>query len=128
MYNKWNPYSEEVNNMPPIYWTLAFNFLQTKAASDWDRFILPHAEMIGQLTHPEIYKEYRKLVNKKKKEDSLPKGQDDYKDTVEGISGSGSANAVYDPSVGLVDENGRVIISKEKYEQLTGIAGVAVSY
>lgn len=128
MYNKWNPYSEEVNSMPPIYWTLAFNFIQVKATSDWNRFILPHAEMIGQLTHPEIYTEYRKIVDKKKKDDSLNKGQDYYKETRNSISGGGSANAVYDPKIGLIDENGRVIIPKDKYEQLTGIAGVAVSY
>ena len=128
MYNKWNPYSEEVNDMPPVYWTLAFNFIQVKAASDWEHFILPHAEMIGQLTHPEIYTEYRKIINRKKKEDQLGKGQDYYSETATSISGGGVANSHYDPKVGLVDETGRVIIPKEKYEQLTGIAGVAVSY
>ncbi len=114
--------------MPPVYWILAFNFIQTKATFDWDHFILPHAEMVGQLTHPEIYTEYRKVMDRKKKADQLKKGQDYYEETKDSITGGGSANAIFDPERGLVDETGRVIISKEKYERMTGITGIAVSY
>jgi hypothetical protein len=128
MYNRWNPYSEEVKSIPSVYWIIAFNFIQVKSSQDWENNMLPHAELIGQLTHPEIYTEYRKFVDKKKKEDSLKKGESYYKETRNGFSGGGSSNAHYDPTIGLVDEEGRVIVPKDEYEQMTGIAGIAVSY
>jgi len=128
MYNKWNPYSEEINSIPPIYWILAFNFIQTKSKYDWEHVTKPHAELIGQLTHPEIYTEYKKIMDRKDKKDSLEKGKDFYEKTRDGIAGGGSANAIYDPKRGLVDEDGNIIISKDKYEEMTGIAGIAISY
>jgi len=124
MHNKWNPYSEEYQNMPWIYWVLAFNFLQIKTQFDWTNTMLPHAELIGQLTHPEIFQEYKKI----KKRAQIEEGADYYKDSADGIEGGGSANARYDPNVGLVDMKGNVIIPKEKYDQMFGLDGVAISY
>lgn len=128
MHNKWNPYSEEVSNIPWIYWIMAFNFLQIKATSDWDNKMLPHAEMIGQLTHPEIFTEYKKHKDKMEKREKLGKGQDYYESTVDGVEGGGTANAHFDPNIGLVDDKGRVVVPKEEYERMIGMEGVAISW
>lgn len=127
MYNKWNPYSKEVQDIPFVYWILAFNFLQVKSNYDWKNYMLPHAEMIGQLTHPEIFKEYAREKKKHEKIDSRKKGEDYYQSTREGIEGGGISNARYDPQKGLIDENGTVIIPKEKYNEMLGLDGIAIS-
>ena len=128
LYNKWNPYSKEVEDIPWIYWTLAFNMIQVRFKTDWDHKILPHAEMIGQLTHPEIFTEYKKQKDRIDKRDNLKTGQDYYETTPDGIEGGGIANAHYDPRLGLVDETGKILIPKEKYEQMLGMEGVAISW
>ena len=127
LYNKWNPYSKEVQEIPFVYWVVAFNFIQVKLSQDWKSFMLPHAEMIGQLTHPEIYKEYAREKKKYERLEKNPSGKDYFESTSVGIEGGGISNAKYDPQRGLVDEEGRVIIPKEKYDDMLGLDGVAIS-
>ena len=128
MNNKWNPYSEEIKNMPAIYWAMAFQFLQIQKKHEWENTYLPLAEMIGQLTHPEIYKEYRKVKDRYDKLKDKGEGADFYKETATGTEGGGVANAHYDPNLGLVDNDGKVIVPKENYENALGLDGVAISY
>jgi hypothetical protein len=128
MENRWNPYSEEVRNIPWIYWVLAFNFLQVKAKFNWESVMLPHAEAIGQLTHPEIYKEYAKIKKNREKIDGTNAGDSFYEENLQGISGGGASNARYDPTKGLIDLEGNVVIPKDKYEDMLGLDGVAISW
>ena len=128
LHNKWNPYSEENKNMPVTYWVTAFNFIRLQKKDEWDNLYKPLAEMIGQLTHPDIYKEYEKIKNKQAGIDDMEVNKDYYKETSGGRSGGGTAGAKFDPVKGLVDMNGNVIVSKEQYQNSIGLDGVAISY
>jgi len=129
LYNHWNPYSSEVNSIPSLYWALAFNFIQVEKRNQWETHIMPHAELVGQLTHPEIYKEYIVWKEREKRQKAFEKkGGDYYKEDRDGLVGASTANAYYDPMRGLVDTDGTVIIPKEKYEKMIGIDGIAVSW
>jgi hypothetical protein len=128
MENKWNPYSEEVKSIPPVYWVLAFHFLQVKTRNTWENVLLPHAEAIGQLTHPEIYREYDKIKKNRGKLDNTNPGDSYYNEGTWGVSGGGVSNAHYDPTKGLVDADGKVLIPNEEYLGMIGLDGVAVSF
>jgi len=96
---------------------------------DWDNFYLPQAELIGQLTHPEIYTEYLKYKKKKQKKEELKDGDSYTSVAPDGtIIGGGVSNAHFDPTIGLVDEKGNLIFTKEKYKDLLGLDGFAVTY
>jgi len=127
MHNKWNPYSDEVKNIPFIYWIVAFNFLQVQQRHTWNNFFLPQAELVGQLTHPEIYKEYDREKRKQEKLNTIKEGEDFYEETARGIEGGGVATVRYDPIRGLVDAEGKIIIPKEKYDEMLGLDGIAIS-
>jgi len=127
LYNKWNPYSDEIMNIPPIYWIVAFNFIQVQSRHAWKNNILPHAELIGQLTHPEIYKEYDKLKKRRDKLNDLQEGEDFYVENADGIEGGGSTTCRYDPIKGLVNADGDVVIPKEQYDNMLGLDGIAIS-
>lgn len=127
MHNKWNPYSDEVKNIPFVYWILAFNFIQVQQNHDWKNFMLPHAEMVGQLTHPEIYKEYDREKKKRETLNKTKEGEDFYKESASGIEGGGVATVRYDPVKGLVNEEGTIIIPKERYDEMLGLDGIAIS-
>jgi hypothetical protein len=125
MHNKWNPYSKEVQDIPIVYWALMFQQLQLKDKYEWDNKILPHAELILQLTAPENYKIY---YNEKERNKKINKEKDYYKEDASGIEGGGEATARYDPKRGLVDMQGNVIVPAEEFKELTGIDGVAISF
>ena len=130
LHNNWDPYSEQVKRLPSHFWIISFYMLQMKPIVNWKQVLEPHAELIGQLTHPDIYQQYNKLKKdyREKEKRGLPKqssitvGNRTINQTV--------ADAHYDISKGLVDADGNVIIPKEKYENLLneGSSGVAVSY
>jgi len=126
--NKWNPYADNIKSIPEIYWILAFNFLQVEHKSEWENMMQPHAELIGQLTRPEVFKEYIKAKEKQEKMSNLEEGQEYYSTTAQGFEGSSVANARFDPAIGLVDNAGNIIIPKEKYEKMIGMEGVAISW
>jgi len=126
--NNWNPYSKEILSIPQIYWVIAFHFIQVKKRYEWDNIHLPIAEMIGQLTHPEIYVEYNKIKEKKRRLKEAGPGGEFFEESRDGIQGGGTSNSHYDPERGLVDENGNVLISKEAYDDMVGIEGIALSY
>jgi len=128
MHNKWNPYSSEVKNTPWIYWILAFTQIQIEKKQQWEGIVVPHAELIGQFANPEMYQKYDQIKKEKGKVKGLKEGEQYYKETEEGIKGGGAANARYDPHKGLVDMNGNTIIPREKYNDMIGIDGVAISW
>lgn len=114
--------------MPAIYWAIAFNFIQVKLQDDWNSFWKPHAEMIGQLTHPEIYKEYKKYKDSAERKELGEPGSHEYNVTKDGVSGGGVASAHYDPEKGLVDTKGKVLVAKDDYDKLLGLDGAMMSY
>ena len=124
MHHRWNPYSDEIKKLPMSYWTLAFNFLRVHENHVWDNLWKPHAEFVGQISNPEAFGEYLKY---KKKEKVLKEEGQMFEETPDGTSGAAIANAHYDPTKGLVDGTGRVIMPKEQYEQMIGLEGIAIS-
>jgi len=125
MHNRWNPYSVEVRETPSMYWILMFQQLQLKGKYDWENFILPHAEFVTQLTAPDNYKIY---IKEKQRNDKISKEKSYYKEDIGGFEGGGEATARYDPQRGLIDMDGNVLISLEKYKEMTGIDGFAISF
>lgn len=128
MHNRWNPYSDEVKNIPNIYWILALNFIQMGIRHEWEGLLKPQAELIGQISNPEVFSVYRKEMKKKERLKTTESGKSYYKTTKDGFEGGGVANAHYDPNKGLVDENGQVIIPADQYSDLIGFGGAMISY
>jgi len=114
-------------SIPPVYWILAFNFIQVQYRHDWNNTVLPHAEIIGQLTHPEIYREYDKAKKRREQINDVKNEGNYYKEDEEGFEGGGVTTFKYDPNKGLVNDKGNVVIPKEQYESMLGLDGVAIS-
>jgi len=94
---------------------------------DWDHMLKPQAELIGQITNPDVFKQYLDYTKKLEKEKIENKGE--ITTSHEGtVSISAATDAHYDPEFGLIDGNGNVIIPKERYDKLIGLGGVAVSF
>lgn len=126
-HNRWNPYDPELYDVPDIYWVIQAQILSVMYSTKWNLEIKPHAELIGQLTHPEIYKVYAEEMEKRKKINAAGAGGEYVKEHRGGMEGGASANSHYDPTKGIVDENGNVLIPKEKFENMMGLDGVAIS-
>lgn len=96
---------------------------------EWENFYQPQAELIGQISNPEVYKYYydqKKQIEQQKK-DGKVKGEFSY--TSDGTkTTTAEANSHYDPQLGLVDDKGKVIVSKEDYDKILGLDGVMASY
>jgi len=139
-HNKWNPYSAFAESLPDMYWFLQFQFIQLERKQTWEHFLLPTAEMAGQIANPEVFKVYydhkkaREKENKRKKDSKnaindsgemrvVNKSGDSINEYVES-----EANSHFDPEKGLVDNEGRILIPKEQYEKLIGLDGIAISY
>jgi len=73
--NKWNPYSNEVEQLPVHYWVTMYGMLTQESIMNWKEKMEPHAELVGQLCKPEIFKQYismkKQLEEKKKKGEPL---------------------------------------------------------
>ncbi len=128
MYNKWNPYSKEVQEIPVTYWILAFTFIQLEKQDLWEGLMLPQAEVIGNISNPSVFEQYLKHKKRKTKSENMKEGEEFYVETQAGIEGGGTASAKFDPDKGLVDIYGRIIIPKEQYLDMLNLDGVAVSY
>lgn len=128
LHNKWNPYSDEVKKIPTQYWITTYGMITQESIMTWKEKLEPQAELIGQLCKPEVFKQYitmkKQLEEKKKKGEPLEASyQDGSKKVTHAI-----ADTHYDPTKGLVDSNGKIIIPKEKYDKMLDLDGVAVSY
>jgi len=128
-HNKWNPYSKEIKNIPPLYWSVAFSFIKMHSKQSWDEHYKPQAELIGQIANPEIYKIYADHVKETERIEESETKSGEYKtDIGDKTRVSATTDAHFDPAVGLVDGNGKLLIPKDKYEEMVGLDGVAISY
>lgn len=126
-YYGWNPYSEEIRRTPYFYWTLAYIFIQMHRRQQWDHMLKPQAELIGQITNPDVFKQYHEFMKQVEKEKGKNKGEIVISQEG-GVTVSAATDAHYDPALGLVDGKGNIIIPKERYDKLMGLGGVAVSF
>ena len=122
-YNKWNPFSEEVKEIPDFYWLMSFQMIRLELKTKWEEFYKPTAELSASITKPENYKAYReyqdKVAQQKKKGASV--------DTKVGDAHYATSNAHYDPTKGLVDGEGNILIPKDRFEKMSGFDGIALS-
>lgn len=119
-HNGWNPYADEVKQLPSFYWIMAFFFSRLKIFQEWEGLYKSNAELIGMLTHPEIYEVYRKQLDASKKGGSreIHSGDKTYTE----------ANAHLDPILGLVDKDGKVIIPKDEMDKMQEAEGIALGF
>ena len=102
--------------------------IRQKSFNEWKEHFEPHAELIGQLTHPEIYKEYRKFRDKIAEKKSKGKPIDITIPTEKGSASYAATDSKYDPQKGLVDAKGNIIVPKEKFEKMMHLDGIPVSF
>jgi len=121
--NGWNPYSDEVMKLPYSYWLIAFRTHSYKLHEQWEELVLPQAEIITSITAPENFEEYRKW----KKTEAAKKKDESVEVKVDGVT-TAVANAFYDPEVGLVDKDGKLLITTTEFEKRNNLEGILVSY
>lgn len=122
-YNKWNPYSEEYRTLPLHFWIMSMAFIKMQTKDIWEGLLRPQGELVAQIANPDAFKVYHEYMKKLEIEKTEKKGVIKVGDTE-----VANANAHYDPSIGLVDDKGNVIIPKEQYQKMLGIDGIAISY
>ena len=127
LHNRWNPYSDEVKNIPTHYWISAFYMLRHQVIIRWKESLEPHAELIGQLTHPEIFKEYKKYKDSMERKRKEGKPLDVTISTDKGTMSHAIADVHYDPLKGLVDFNGKIVVPKGKFDEKSQMDGIALS-
>jgi|YelNatPaOPRAMG01_1025707.scaffolds.fasta_scaffold29125_2 hypothetical protein len=102
--NGWNPNSNEVQSLKDVQWLMLFHFLRIRMLKEWQSLFEPAAELVGYLTHPEIYKVYSEYKEKQK---NLKESGRALIGGIEHVS----ANSKYVPGVGLVDiETHKVVL------------------
>ena len=89
----------------------------------------PQGELIGQLANPQAFKIY---YEHKKKHVAAKRAAKDNDGEIRINTDSSEYVATetdyhYDPAYGVVDKHGRVIISKEQYDNSLGLDGIAIS-
>lgn len=117
-----------MKKLPIHYWFTTYTMIRQQVIAQWKDSFEPQAELIGQLTHPEIFKEYRKMKDKIEKQKEEGKPINVSISTNKGISSYAETDTHYDPNKGLVDKNGRIIIPKEKYDKVMRLDGIAISF
>lgn len=132
-HNRWNPYSEDVKNIPSIYWTIQFHIISLELKQQWNFLYKPAAELVAHIANPQVFKVYFDNLKKEEKRNKEVQEEGFYESKrKEGGSEStyseSEANTHYDPNLGLVDNNGNVIIPKKDYDKMLGIDGIAISY
>ena len=128
-HNRWNPYDPQYDSIPDEFWVSMFTMIRVEYQTVWEALLKPLGEMVGQIANPDAFQVYWKYAKKQKDMNKkLNPGQEYYHADSSGVSGTAIANSFFDPERGLVDDKGNVIIPKEKYEEMLGLKGVAVSY
>ena len=102
---------------------------------DWKQIYEPQGELIAQIANPQAFKVYydhkmrqeRTVQARKDGKIVAEKGEEVIKNNG-GETIYAEANTHYDPALGLVDNNGKVIIAKEQYDKILGVDGIAVSF
>jgi hypothetical protein len=46
LHNRWNPYTDEIKQIPTHYWLMAFYMLRQQPMLDWKNAFEPQAELI----------------------------------------------------------------------------------
>jgi len=109
--NKWNPYDAEICKIPMQYWLLSYNFIEMNDHYKWSNELEPQAELIGYISNPEVYSEYKKVQ----------KAQKEGKEAVFESGGSkttlASADVHFEPGKGMVDSKGVVVISLKTLQE-----------
>ena len=77
----------------------------------WENMIEPQSELIGYLANPQFYAKYKETKDKAK-----TTGDITYKNK-DSSGGAGASTAVFDPALGLVDENGAVLVPLNVLQQ-----------
>ena len=130
-----------MRNIPSVYWILQFYLIEISNRKVWRDFYKPAAELSGQIANPQVYKEYfehqRREERKKKEKEKLQKmgksGSFYYENqektmNAEYTYSESEASTHYDPNLGIVDEQGKVIIPKDKCNSMLGYDGAMISY
>jgi hypothetical protein len=122
--NGWNPYSEEVMRIPFFYWQTTFKMKRYVKYREWEDLFKPQGEFIASLTAPENFTQYLKI--KEQKERNEKKGLPD--EIKSGNMISATTEIKFDPTLGLLDENGEVLITKEEFMKRNNMEGIAISF
>jgi len=127
----WNPFDEATQKLSDVHFVIMAAIYRELQNINWTNYKRPHAELIGQIANPEAFQVYWKY---RKREESIARRKTDdkqysiYNKTKDSESLAAHTNAVFDPVRGLVDENGKVLMSVQDYEKLLDLDGVAISY
>lgn len=102
----WNINSDEIKSINQIDWLIHYYFEGMFNHETWAEQLEPQAELIGMIANPEVFGNYRKYKDAKKK------GQDETViSTRNGVSSSTETKAMFDSKKGIVDEKGNILIS-----------------
>jgi len=115
--------------LPSHYWILQLYMIRMEPLLNWRNSWEPQAELIGQLTHPEIYKDYIKFKEKIKEKKDKNEPVDVSIKTEKGVASYSETKYRYDPNRGLVDADGNIIVPKEKFDKTMHLEqGINISY
>lgn len=125
-----------MKSIPDVYWMIQFHIINLEMKQQWTYLHRPAAELVAHIANPQVFKVYfdnLKKEEKKQKEDKQKEDEGFYESRnkengSDRYYSESEANTHYDPNLGLVDNNGTVIVPKEHYDKLLGIDGIAVSY
>lgn len=127
MFLRWNPMSEEVKKIPHYMWPIYYRMHNFTMLQTYEMLYRPQGELIGSISNPEVYKHYYEA---KQREFNLKKegGPKTYTVTEGGVTSSSStADTYFDPEKGLVDFEGKVLISKDAYLSRQNDGGLFIS-
>lgn len=110
--NGWNPYDDSIKKIPSIYWIMAYHVNRMNDYTDNETKIKPAAEFIASIVAPENFSAYRKWEDSQKDKNSGKTTK-----TKRGESGEGHSDVHFIPGKGLVDENGKVVISEKMLQK-----------
>lgn len=102
---------------------MAYSMIKMQIKTNWETYLKNHAEFLSSITSPENYKAYKEYATKLEAQKDSDSKEVAIGDTTHAVS-----NSHYDPNKGLVDNKGNVIVTKERFEKLLNIEGIAISY
>lgn len=119
--------SDEVAKIPKSMWPIYYRMHNFSMLREYERIYKPQAELIASIVNPDVYKTYAEMREKELKV-KLEGGPQTYtiSDST-GVRSASKADTYYDPEKGLVDFNGKVLISKEEYLKRSNEDGLIVS-
>lgn len=128
MFLKWNPLSEDVQKIPKDMWPLYYRMYNFTMYQEYERLYKPQAELIASIINPDHYKTYAEVRNKEQKIKEENKPRELTISTPNSVKSAAQADVYFDPTRGLVDFNGKVLITKEEYLKRSNSDGMLVSF